>query len=63
MNDKSTDLELTEEEQEFLHMMFKENFDFDKWADTMDEAIQNGVIDAEHPKGKEPIELELDDLF
>ena len=44
-------------------MMYEENFDFDKWADTIDEAIQNGVIDAEHPKGKESIELELDDLF
>ena len=61
--ENNRDFELTEEEQEFLHKMYEETFDFDKWADTIDEAIQNGVIDAEHPKGKESIELELDDLF
>ena len=39
------------------------NFNFDEWADTIDEAIQNGEIETEPPKAKEPIEFELDDLF
>lgn len=43
--------------------MYKENFNFDEWADTIDEAIQNGEIDTEPPKAKEPIEFELEDLF
>ena len=61
--ENNKDFELTEEEQEFLHMMYEETFDFNKWADDMDEAIQNGVVDTELPKKKEPLELELDDLF
>ena len=61
--ENNRDFELTEEEQEFLHKMYEETFDFDKWADTIDEAIQNGEIDTEPPKAKEPIEFELEDLF
>ena len=38
-------VELTEEEQEFLHQMFLEEDDFDKWADDMDNAIENGEIE------------------
>ena len=54
---------LTEEEQEFLHMMYKENFDFNKWADELDFAIENGEISTEPPKANEEIEFDLDDLF
>ena len=59
MNDKSTVLELTEEEQEFLHMMYKENFDFDKWADDMSKAIENGEIE-EAQSTKEDADFDLD---
>ena len=31
--DNNKDFELTEEEQEFLHMMYEETFDFNQWAD------------------------------
>ena len=55
--------ELKPDEHEFLHQMYKENFNFDEWDDTIDEAIQNGEIDTEPPKPKEPIEFELEDLF
>ena len=54
---------LTEEAQEFLYMMYKENCDFDKWADEMDFAIENGEISTEPPKANEEIEFDLDDLF
>jgi len=59
MNDKSTDLELTEEEQEFLHMMYKETFDFEKWADDMSKAIENGEIE-EAQSTKENNDFDLD---
>ena len=55
--------DLKPDEHEFLHQMYQENFNFDEWADTMDEAIQNGEIETEPPKAKEPIEFELEDLF
>ena len=55
--------ELNEEEQEFLHMMYKENFDFDKWADELDFAIENEEISTKPPKANEEIEFDLDDLF
>ena len=59
MNDKSTDLELTEEEHEFLHMMYKETFDFEKWADDMSRAIENGEIEEAQPV-KEDADFDLD---
>ena len=37
---------LTDDEQEFLHKMYEETFDFDKWADSMDIAIENGEIES-----------------
>ena len=55
--------DLNPDEREFLHQMYQENFNFDEWADTIDEAIQNGEIDTEPPKTTEPIEFELEDLF
>ena len=54
--------DLTPDEDEFLHQIYQD-FNFDEWADTIDEALQNGEIDTEPPKAKEPIEFELDDLF
>ena len=56
---------LTDDEQEFLHKMYEETFDFDEWADSMDIAIENGEIEeAQHQKGKETeIEFDLDDMF
>ena len=37
--------ELTEEEQEFLHMMYEETFDFNQWADDFDKALKNAEIE------------------
>lgn len=56
---------LTDDEQEFLHKMYEETFDFDKWADSMDVAIENGEIEeAQYQKAKEiEIEFDLDDMF
>ena len=63
--ENNKDFELTEEEQEFLHMMYEETFDFNKWADDMDEALKNAEIEeVQHQKEKETeIEFDLDDLF
>ena len=59
--ENNKDFELTEEEQEFLHMMYEETFDFNQWADDMDEALKNAEIEeilkAINPK--EDFELEL----
>ena len=55
--------DLKPDEHEFLHQMYQENFNFDEWADIIDEAIQNGEIDTEPPKEKNEIEFELDDVF
>ena len=59
--EKNRDFELTEEEQEFLHMMHKETFDFNKWADDMDEALKNAEIEEilKSIKPAEDFELEL----
>ncbi len=62
MPDKRQDNELSPEEHEFLHKMFTETFDFDKWADDMDEAIEKGKIEIE-PKQAEDNGFDLDDLF
>ena len=43
--EKNKIFELTEEEQEFLHMMHEETFDFDKWCDEMDEAFANAEFE------------------
>ena len=43
--ENNKDFELTEEEQEFLHMMYEETFDFNQWADDMDEALKNAEIE------------------
>ena len=55
------DVELTEEEQEFLHLMHEETFDFNKWADDMDEALKNAEIEQilKAIKPEEDFELEL----
>ena len=59
--ENNKDFELTEEEQEFLHMMHKETFDFNKWADDMDEALKNAEIEEilKSIKPAEDFELEL----
>ena len=53
--------DLTEEQAEFLHKMYEETFDFNQWADDMDEALKNAEIEeilkAINPK--EDFELEL----
>ena len=56
---KETGYVLTEEEQEFLHMMHEENFDFDKWADDMSKAIENGEIEEAQPT-KDDTDFDLD---
>lgn len=59
------DHKLTEDEQEFLHMMYEEEFDFEKWADGIDIAIENGEISTEPAKSNKEIDIDfdLDDLF
>ena len=59
--EKNRDFELTKEEQEFLHRMYTENFDFDKWADDMDEAFNNAEFEEilKSIKPAEDFELEL----
>ncbi len=43
--DKNNNFELSADEEEFLHKMIDETFDFDKWADDMDEALKNAEIE------------------
>ena len=59
--ENNKDFELTEEEQEFLHMMYEETFDFNQWADDMDEALKNAEIEEvlKTTKPEEDFELEL----
>ena len=59
--ENNKDFELTEEEQEFLHMMYEETFDFNQWADYMDEALKNAEIEEilKAIKPEEDFELEL----
>lgn len=59
--ENNKDFELTEEEQEFLHMMYEETFDFNQWADDMDEALKNAEIEEvlKSIKTEEDFELEL----
>ena len=59
--DNNKDFELTEEEQEFLHMMYEETFDFNQWANDMDEALKNAEIEEilTAIKPEEDFELEL----
>ena len=59
--DNNRDYELTEEEQEFLHMMHEETFDFNKWCDDMDEVFENAKFDEilKSIKPAEDFELEL----
>lgn len=59
--ENNKDFELTEEEQEFLHMMYEESFDFNKWTDDMDEALKNAEIEEvlKAIKPEEDFELEL----
>ena len=54
------DFELTEEEQEFLHMMYEETFDFNQWADDMDEALKNAEIEEILKTIKPEEDFELD---
>lgn len=59
--EKSRDFELTEEEQEFLHRMYEETLDFNKWCDDMDEAFNNAELEdiLKSIKPAEDFELEL----
>ena len=59
--ENNKDFELTEEEQEFLHMMYEETFDFNQWANDMDEALKNAEIEQilRAIKPEEDFELEL----
>lgn len=59
--EKNKDFELTEEEQEFLHRMYEETFDFNKWCDDMDEAFNNAELEdiLKSIKPAEDFELEL----
>ena len=59
--ENNKDFELTEEEQEFLHMMYEETFDFNQWADDMDEVLKNAEIEEvlKSIKPEEDFELEL----
>ena len=59
--ENNKDFELTEEEQEFLHLMYEESFDFNQWADDMDEALKNAEIEEilKAIKPEEDFELEL----
>lgn len=54
--------DLKPDEHEFLHQMYQENFNFDEWADTIDEAIENGKVDI-CSKQAEDNGFDLDDLF
>ena len=58
--ENNKDFELTEEEQEFLHMMYEETFDFDQWADDMDEALKNAEIEEVLKSIKPEEDFELD---
>ena len=59
--ENNKDFELTEEEQEFLHRMYEETFDFNKWCDDMDEAFNNAEFEEilKSIKPAEDFELEL----
>lgn len=58
--ENNKDFELTEEEQEFLHMMYEETFDFNQWADDMDEALKNAEIEEILKAIKPEEDFELD---
>lgn len=58
--ENNKDFELTEEEQEFLHIMYEETFDFNKWADDMDEALKNAEIEEILKAIKPEEDFELD---
>ena len=58
--ENNKDFELTEEEQEFLHMMYEETFDFNQWADDMDEALKNAEIEEILKTIKPEEDFELD---
>ena len=58
--ENNKDFELTEEEQEFLHMMYEETFDFNQWADDMDEALKNAEIEEVLKAIKPEEDFELD---
>lgn len=59
--ENNKDFELTEEEQEFLHMMYEETFDFNQWADDFDKALKNAEIEEvlEFIKPEEDFELDF----
>lgn len=58
--ENNKDFELTEEEQEFLHMIYEETFDFNQWADDMDEALKNAEIEEILKTIKPEEDFELD---
>ena len=58
--ENNKDFELTDEEQEFLHMMYEETFDFNQWADDMDEALKNAEIEEILKAIKPEEDFELD---
>lgn len=58
--ENNKDFGLTEEEQEFLHMMYEETFDFNQWADDMDEALKNAEIEEILKAIKPEEDFELD---
>ena len=55
--ENNKDFELTEEEQEFLHMMYEETFDFNQWADDFDEALKNAEIEEVLKATKPEVEI------
>ena len=58
--ENNKDFELTEEEQEFLHMIYEETFDFNQWTDDMDEALKNAEIEEILKTIKPEEDFELD---
>ena len=58
--ENNKDFELTEEEHEFLHMMYEETFDFNQWADDMDEVLKNAEIEEVLKAIKPEEDFELD---
>lgn len=58
--ENNKDFRLTEEEQEFLHMMYEETFDFNQWADDFDEALKNAEIEEVLKSIKPEEDFELD---
>lgn len=58
--ENNKDFELTEGEQDFLHMMYEETFDFNQWADDMDEALKNAEIEEVLKAIKPEEDFELD---